>query len=184
MKSRRPIDSDVMRLHSATNNRMSIVASLVCFVLLAVPVSAQRPAVDAPDQAVLDLFAGYPDNHDVRVIVYSHARREPMEKSGVAFYSTWFLHGNPRVAMATIVNNDGQVFTYPLPNSEIDRTRRRWKQLPNVELSLFLATVRTLPETTSGVALANLVIVSFRSNGQWQTRLYDRTKAPAQLASV
>ena len=172
-----------MRLYSATSNRMSIVA-LVCFVLLPVPVAAQRPAVDAPDQAVLDLFAGYPDSYDLRVIVYSHARREPMEKSGVAFYSTWFLHGSPRVAMATIVNNDGQVFTYPLPNSQIDRTRRRWKQLPNVDVPVFLATVRTLPETTSGVALANLVIVSFRSNGQWQTRLYDRKKAPTQLANI
>jgi len=95
----------------------------MCFGLLAVPVSAQRPAVDSLDQAVLDLFPDYPDNHNLQVIVYSHARREPMEKSRVAFYSTWFLHGNPRVTMATIVNNDGQVFTYPLPNSEIHRTQ-------------------------------------------------------------
>lgn len=162
---------------------ITVIALLFCLAL-PLPGLAQSRSDDSLDKAVLDLFVGYPASNDLEVIVYSHARRRPMEKSGAAFYSTWFLGDNPRVAMAAIVDNDGHVFTYPLRNSEVGPTHSRWKRLPDVDSLSFLATVRTLPETTSGVAAANLVIVSFRIDGKWQTRVYDRTKPPAELMNV
>jgi hypothetical protein len=172
-----------MRLLLIKSIAMAIFASLGCLVQVGGLVSGQSRSTDSPDKAVIDLFVHYPQN-DLNVIVYSHARREPMEKSGATFYSTWFLRGNPGVVMATIVDNDGQVFTCPLPNSEVGPTHSRWKRLANVDISDFLKTVGTLPETTAAVALPNLVIVSFRLDGKWQTRLYDRTRPPAQLTKV
>jgi len=183
MNSRRRVNSTVMRLHSVKPTVITIAALVVCLPL-ALTGFVQSRSDDSLDKAVLDLFVSYPESNDLNVIVHSHARREPLGKSGAAFYSTWYPAGNPRVAMATIVDNDGHAFTYPLRNSEVGPTHSRWKRLPDVNSASFLATVRTLPDTISGVAVANLVIVSFRVDGRWQTRLYDRTKPPAELVNL
>lgn len=174
----------------AKNNGLRIVTLLFGFCALlpaiasgqnASPRSA-RPA--ALDQGTLDLFAGYPENENLKLIIYTHARREPMEGAEVALYSTWFLHGNPRGPMTTIVDIHGRVFTYPRPLGDVDRTRSRWKEQPAVDLTVFLATLRTLPVSTPPVAMGDLVIVSYRLDGKWQTRLYDRTKAPPELTTI
>ena len=138
----------------------------------------------ALDKATLDLFARYPENESLKLIIYTHARRQPMEAAEVALYSTWFLHGNPRGPMTTIVDIHGRVFTYPKPLAEIDRTRSRWKEQPAVDLTVFLAALRTLPVSTPPKAMSDLVIVSYRLDGKWQTRLYDRTKAPTELTTI
>jgi hypothetical protein len=139
---------------------------------------------EALDRDVLALFADYPRSNDLNSVVYTHARRMPMDKTHTAFYSTWFFRGNLRVPMATIVGEDGRVSTYPVRNSEVDATRSRWKRLPDIDVPPFLAIVKTLPETMSGVALGNVVIVSFRTDGKWQTRLYDRAKPPKELVNL
>src|SRR6185503_12765747 len=68
----------------AKNNRLRIVTLLFAFwALLPAIASGQnasrsaRPA--ALDQGTLDLFAGYPENENLKLIIYTHARREPME---------------------------------------------------------------------------------------------------------
>jgi hypothetical protein len=155
------------------NNLLKLVALLLCFCA---PNLLSVAGQSSPlDNQTLDLFVGYPEIEDFRVVVHSHARRERMDKAQVAFYSTWFLNGNPHVPMGTIVYEDGSVRTY---------ARSRWKQPANVDLQLLSATVRQLPGTASGVALANLMIVSFRHDGKWQTRLYDRTKLPPELLEI
>ena len=171
----------------ARNSLLKIVASLLCFyALFPAIVSGQSASLDSIqraslDQGTLDLFVGYSQSNDLKAIIYSHARREPMDESSVALYSTWFLYGSPHAVMATIVNTDGRVFTYLLPKS--DRTRD-WRELPAVDLPLFMATVKTLPESMSSISLADLVIVSFRVDGKWQTRLYNRRNAPAELTKI
>jgi hypothetical protein len=137
------------------------------------------------DKETLDhLFVGYPQSYDLKIIITLHARREPMEKSQVTFLSTWFVRGNPRAAMTTVVNNEGRVFTYPKPLSDPDRIRCLWDEQLAIDLPTFLAVVGTLPENTPPIALADLVIVSFRLDGKWHTRLYDRKKAPAPLTRI
>lgn len=170
-----------MRFYSVKTILITIVASVVCLVS---GVFGQSRSENSPDKAVLDLFVDYPLNNDLNVVINSHARREPMEKSGATFFSTWFLRGHPRVVMATVFIIDGRVFSYPLPNSEVGPTNSRWKRQANVDVSEFLASFRTLPETTPSVPLPNLVIVSFRLDGKWQTRLYDRTRPPAELTRI
>ena len=171
----------------ARNRLVEIVTSLLCFcALFPALVSGQSASLDSVqraslDQATLDLFVGYSQSNDLKSIIYSHARREPMEGSSVALYSTWFLYGSPHAVMATIVYLDGRVYTYLLP--ETDRTRR-WKELPAIDLPLFTATVKTLPESTPSISLTDLVIVSFRVDGKWQTRLYNRRNAPAELTKI
>ncbi|MEK6337299.1 MAG: hypothetical protein AABM67_20445 [Acidobacteriota bacterium] len=172
------------------SNRLRIVALLLgLYVIVPAIVSGQNPShrtvrPAALDQGTLDLFAGYPENENLKLVIYTHARREPMEGAEVALYSTWFLHGNPRGPMTTIVDIHGRVFTYPKPLTERDRTRSLWKEQPAVDLTLFLATIRTLPVSTPPIAMGDLVIVSYRLDGKWETRLYDRTKTPPELATI
>jgi hypothetical protein len=173
-----------MRLYFHIKNLIWVVASLAWLVSVPMSIYAQRNDVDSLDKTVLDLFAKYPQDDNLKVIINSHARREPMEQLHVAFYSTWFLNGNPRVPMTTIVNTESEVSFYPLPNSEVGPTGSRWKRLADADMPTLIATLKALPETAVLVALSNLVIVSFRLDGHWQTRLYDRANPPTELMTI
>jgi hypothetical protein len=170
--SRRCGNSTIMRL--SIRHTLMTIALVLSFMASPALVSGQGREDGSLDRAVLDLFSDYFVGDDLWAIVRSHARR-PVEEAHVAFYSTWFLDGNVRVPMGTIIGDDGRVKTF---------ARSRWKQRPNVDLRSFMTTVRTLPETTRPDALANIVIVSFRLDGKWQTRLYDRSKPPKELVDV
>ena len=149
--------------------------------LLLVPVAfAQSPAYD---KEVLDLFANYPKSNGLDYVAYSHACRECLNKLNVVLYSTWFLRGDPSVAMQTRVNAEGEVYTVRSVFSWADQASR-WSRLSTDDLQLLLATIKELPKGAQSLPLEFIVVVSFQQDGKWITRLYDRRKPPSELTKI
>ena len=158
---------------------MSLAA--VGLYLLLVPVAvAQSPMYD---KEVLDLFAHYPQSQGLEYVAYSHAYREGLTKLHFVLYSTWFLHGDPSVAMQTTVNAEGEVYTVRSVFNWADQAGR-WSRLTTDDFQLLLATIKELPKSTQSPPLEFIVVVSFQEDGKWQTRLYDRRKPPPELTRI
>jgi len=176
MNSRRRVNSTVMLL----------LKSVLLFVLLAPPVVlAQLPNVpNAPlDKLTLNLFAQYPDTDELKMLFHSHAYREGLNKSDLVFFSTWFVDGRPGVVMETSVDAHGCVYTV---RTEYDWARQNFdsRQLTESELQSTFVALKTLPDSAQQPPLPFLVVVSFKLDSKWQTKLYDRRNLPAEMVEV
>jgi hypothetical protein len=96
--------------------------------------------------------------------------------------TTWFLNGDPRVARFASVRPDGTCSIWQY----LDRTEARGisrRQLPPDVLETINTAISELPPGTDP-PLANMLIVSYRRDGVWQTRLYDVMNRPPALSTI
>lgn len=150
------------------------------FLVFSTATVAQSPKYD---KEVFDLLANYPKSDGLDYVAYSHAGRDRLNDLHFAFYSTWFLHGNPRVAMVTTMTSEGEVHSVRSVFNWADQAGR-WSQLTTDDLRLLMATIEELPKAAESPPLEFVVVVSFQQKGKWLTRLYDRRNPPPELTRI
>ena len=155
--------------------------SVIGVYLLLVPVAFAQSSMD--DKKVLDLFANYPQSAGLNYVAYSHACRKCLNNQSFVFYSTWFLRGDPRIAMLTKVNAEGAVNTVRSVFNWADQDAR-WSWATTDDLELLRATIKDLPKDAESVPLEFIIVVSFQQDGKWATRLYDRRSPPPELTKI
>lgn len=164
-------------------NRSVLRASLlVFFASLSIPLLADAQ-IPCGDEAVFKLFSPYPSSDGLRYIAYSHACREPLNQNDFIFYSSWFLQGNPRVTMQTRINQKGGAEVVRSVFDWADQANR-FKQLTEEQADAVAMAIAELPESAKKPPLAFLYVVSFKKQGEWMTRVYDRKKLPAAITKV
>ena len=155
---------------------------LMSLLLVSSVANTQLPNIPL-DKPTLDLFAKYPDTDELKMVFYSHAYREGLDKSDLVLLSTWFLGGRPGVVMKTSVDTHGRVYTVRSVYNWAEQNSK-WQQLTETESQSTFAVLKTLPDSAPQPPLPFLVVVSFKLDGKWQTRLYDRRNPPAELTKV
>jgi hypothetical protein len=127
-------------------------------------------------------FAGYPADPALDKIVATHVEA-PTDKQQRILMTTWFQDGTPAGAsLFCSVTPEGRCSTYSyIPNVEFRAPRKR--ELPPETVALLRDALASLPVSQTP-PLANMLIVSFWKDGQWQTRLYDRTNRPAGVSTI
>ena len=161
-------------------NRSIISAAFL--VLLVIP-SLATAQTSCGDEAILKLFASYPSSEGLGYIAGSHACRAQLNHHHLIFYSSWFLDGNPRVAIQTRINERGVANSV---RSVFDWAQQaaRSKQLTVEQAAAVAMAIAELPESAKSPPLAYLYVVSFRKHGEWMTRIYDRRQLPAAITKL
>jgi hypothetical protein len=128
-------------------------------------------------------FNGYPADPALDQIIDLHvqAGREPREAR--VLLTSWLQDGTTNgVVQFCSVRPDGHTTSYSWVR-DVSTSIPRVKDLPPQTLQLLQQALATLPPTQRP-PIANMLIVSFWYNGQWQTRLYDRTRRPEGMSTV
>ena len=168
------MDKQVMKV-----NRSVTHAVVVLLVSLSIDthVTAQ---ISCGDEVVLKLFSSYSASDGLRYIAYSHACREPLNQRHLTFYSSWFLRGDPRVAIQTTINQQGVAGSVRSVFDWADQAARS-KQLTEEQAAVVALTIAELPKSAKSPPLEFLYLVSFKNHGKWMTRIYDRRQLPAAI---
>lgn len=164
------------------NRLVTGAALLVLLVSLSLP-SLTTAQISCGNKAVLELFSSYPSSDALRYIAYSHACWEPLNRNHSIFYSSWFLHGDPGIAIQTRINEQGVAVSYRSVFNWADQAARS-KHLTEKEAAAFAMTLAELPESAKPPPLGFLYVVSFKNSGEWMTRIYDRRRLPAAITSL
>jgi hypothetical protein len=99
--------------------------------------------------------------------------------------TTWFLNGDPGVAMRSSVRGDGHVSVWRYLHDAGAVASSPGKDLVETERADLQQVLESLPPSEPPEARENLLIVSFRdAGGRWVTRLYDRTRRPDAASSL
>jgi hypothetical protein len=173
------LQNSVERITRAVTFKAKLTA--IGVYLLLVPVAFAQSSMD--EQEVLDLFANYPQSPGLNYVAYSHACRKCLNKQRFVLYASWFLRGDPRIAMQTKVNAEGAVNTVRSVFNWADQDAR-CSLVATDDLELLRATIKELPEGAESVPLEFIVVVSFQQDGKWATRLYDRRSPPPELRKI
>jgi hypothetical protein len=138
---------------------------------------------DEPDKVTLNLFAAYPRSEALQYIAYSHAAHKVLARQRKILYATWFLEGNPKVAMQCLVDNRGQVFTV---RSVYDWAEQggEFRQLTEQQLKSLTTTLEDLPLSAQSPPLAFLVVLTLKHGDRWLTRIYDRRNPPEEVRKI
>ena len=113
--------------------------------------------------------------------MHAEAANDPRDE--LLLLTTWFLDGDPRVAMTCRVRPDGHVSTFGYVYEQ-GLSNPRKSDLVADQLAALRESIAALP-ASQHPPLANLLVVSFRSpSGQWLTRTYDRTAPPVGVAEL
>jgi hypothetical protein len=155
-----------------------IIALILCFTLSSF-VGAQNSSYD---KETLDLFTPYAASDALKYVAHLHAFREGLTKGQLVLYSTWFVDGNPKIAMQTRIKADGDVYKVRDVYNWAEQAAKRL-QLSADELETLLTTIQKLPDSQSP-PLEFLVVVTFQRAGKWQTRIYDRRQPPDSLVTI
>jgi hypothetical protein len=126
-------------------------------------------------------FAAYPPDPSLDEIVQMHIEAGT-DRDERLVLTTWFQDGDPQVAQVCSIRPDGRRTTYQYVH-KVSLNASKSIQLTPETLQTVMQALTTLPPSTTP-PLANLLIVSFRQGGQWQTRLYDRTSRPPGASTV
>ena len=129
-------------------------------------------------------FAPYPPSPALSAVVDTHKEAGADPRDELALLTTWFLDGDPRVAMMCSVQPTGHVSTYRYIHEYGIQPGRRAELVPN-QMSALAEAVGQLPPSQRP-PLDRLLIVSFRQreSGAWVTRTYDRTDPPAAVVGL
>lgn len=149
-------------------------------VLGAVVVGAGCATSSGPAKSP-DPFARYERTPALNAILRTHAEGAT-DREQRLLLATWFKGGDPRVAMIAGVRPDGRVSTWRYEH-EYALTNPRRTDLVDDQLAALREALAALPESQSP-PLEDLLIVSFRRDGQWVTRTYDRTAPPEAVAAI
>lgn len=128
-------------------------------------------------------FAGYPSSEALSRVVETHIEAGTDTRYERALLTTWFLDGDPRVARFMSVTPAGKCSKYQYVHAAEYSGPPLPTQLSPRQMSTILDAVQHLPPGGKP-PLENMVIVSFRKNGVWETRLYDRTNRPPALSTI
>ncbi len=122
-----------------------------------------------------DLFEAYPRSDALDATVTWH--RETGEDQ---LRMTWFLHGEPQVAMRCLVDlSKYQVTTFrDVYDHAIQSAKTR--ELSHSQALTIGELLRDLPSSEHRPALKDLLTVSFVEDGKQSLRLYDRSKLPRE----
>jgi len=157
-------------------------AFLVLLVSFSIP-SLVTAQISCADEAILKLFSSYSTSDGLRYIAYSHACREPLNHGHLIFYSSWFREGNPRVAIQTRINERGVAESMRSVFDWADQDVRS-KQLTEEQAAAVAMTIAELPQSAKSPPLGFLYVVSFKKDGEWMTRIYDRRQLPAAITKL
>ena len=153
----------------------SIIAVTLCFTF----VGAQSLSYD---KETLALFNQYPASDALNYIARLHADHDGLTKAHVVLYSTWFLDGNPKVAMETKFKVDGDVYNVRSVFDWAHQAATNWHLSADESQTLSTA-IKNLPDSESA-PLDSVVVVTFQRDAKWQTRLYDCRHLPDSLVTV
>lgn len=170
---------------------MSGVALIVLVCLC-----AGSRAACLPSQAndLTPLLKPYPHSDAFDYIIRTHQNQSfrpfgydfPPEKRAetanppLVLYATWFLRGEPGIAMQYTVDAFGRVNTVRSCYNWADQDCQMAQATPAV-LSQLRRDIAALPAGSQLSSLDRLLIVSFYRDQRWTTRLYDRTEPPIQV---
>ena len=124
-------------------------------------------------------LVGYPQSAAFDAVVKEHLY--PSDKpTPELLEGTWFLNGNPSVAMECGVDTEGKGYTF--------RAVYDWAyqnsgtiQLDDRNLQALRAVLQALPPSSSHPPMDKLLILSYKSGDKWVTRLYDKEHLPASV---
>lgn len=127
-------------------------------------------------------IADYDSSPALDAVIAAHrdAVAEPQEP---VIYTTWFLNGDPRVALFSSVSPSGEVRTWQYMHAESGIMPGRTIALGPPHLDAIHQAIAALPPSQNP-ALEHALFVSTRVNGAWTTRVYDRTKRPDPLSNI
>jgi len=164
------------------NRSVTGAAFLVLLVSFSIS-SLVHAQISCGDEAILKLFSSYSTSDGLRYIAYSHACRDPLSQHRLIFYSSWFLKGNPRVAIQTRVNERGVAESMRSVFDWEDQDVRS-KQLTEAQAAAVEMAIAELPKSAKSTPLGFLYVVSFKKHGEWMTRVYDRRQLPAAITKL
>ena len=124
-------------------------------------------------------FSAYPHNDSFDFALREHLHPTPK----ALLRGTWFLRGEPSIAMECMVDTDGTGCTV---RSVIDWAMQCYNpmQLDARKLKSLQTTLRSLPPSSGTPPWDRLLILSYRSDGVWETRLYDKSSLPLSVQKV
>lgn len=130
-------------------------------------------------------FAAYPASPALSAIIDTHKQAGADPQDERALVTTWFLDGDPRVAMMCSVQPTGHVSAYRFVHDYSIQPGRPLAELVAAQMADLAAAVGRLPPSQRPT-LDNLLIVSFRqaTDGAWVTRTYDRTDPPPAVVDL
>ena len=99
--------------------------------------------------------------------------------------TTWFSSGaDARVGEWATVDVGGRLTTYRFVHEWAVQDSRS-SQLTELQQAALTEALRLLPRSPSPApAPADVVLVSYRQDGRWRTRAYDRTNAPEPVVDA
>jgi hypothetical protein len=155
---------------------------LLLVLLLSVTIVSQTGCA-SPRQTSSGPFDRYPHSPALDAVIRSHAEAASDTREELILLTTWFLDGDPRVAMTCRVRPDGHVSTFGYVYDEGLRNPRKSDLVPD-QLAALRESLAVLPASQQP-PLQNLLVVSYRTpTGQWLTRTYDRTAPPRPVAEL
>ncbi|MDB5297464.1 MAG: hypothetical protein JWO31_3447 [Phycisphaerales bacterium] len=134
-----------------------------------------------PEHEVPAVFRDYPRSAALDEVIQTHVDAGT-DREDRAVLTTWFQDGDPRVARFCSVRPSGKCSTYQYVYQTEFRAPAS-RQLTADTVRAIVDAARQLPPTQRPV-LANMLIISYRLNGLWQTRLYDRTNRPPAASTI
>ena len=134
---------------------------------------AESAAADASQ------FAGYPHSAGFDAVIKEQLY--PSEKPTTKLLEgTWFLDGRPNVAIECRVDTDGKGYTVRAVYDWADQNSFPI-QLDNKKLQALNSALQALPPSSLHPPMDKLLIISYRIDNKWVTRLYDKEHLPASV---
>lgn len=134
-------------------------------------------------QPVPSLFESYPRSEALDRIIETHVEAGTDTRYERTLLTTWFLDGDPRVARFMSLTPAGKCARYQYVHSAEWSGPPQPSQLTAEQLATVLRSISELPPSGKP-SLENMLIVSFKKDGVWETRLYDRTQRPPALSTI
>ena len=140
-----------------------------------------KPEAESTAADALQLV-GYPYSAAFDAVMKEHLY--PSDKpTPELLEGTWFLNGNPRVAMECGVDTDGKGYTVRAVYDNAYQIERA-TQLDDKKLQALRSALQALPPSSPHPPLGKLLILSFRIGDKWVTRLYDKEHLPVLVQGV
>ena len=161
---------------------LSRAEKLLMGVLLIAGVGVMLACGGGPVGPVPAVLLGYPRSPALDEVIQTHIDAGSDSREERILLTTWFQDGDPRVARFSSLRPDGRCSTYQYVHKTEFRSPTK-SQLDSTTLRGVTAVIATLPPSQKP-DLANMVILSFRQNGAWTTRVYDRLDRPAEVSTI
>jgi len=129
-------------------------------------------------------FAGYPPDPALDRVIETHVNAGKDPREDQVLMTTWFLNGDPRVAHFCNVFPDGRRTTYQYVEAAALNALKTVTLPPEALQRIQSLTSQLPPSREPRPPMGNLLIVSYRQNGAWYTRLYDVNARPPAVTQM